>query len=147
MTREWRTGARSLRGWLENPVTVREFATSTGIADTVSYVLLLIALFRQSDDSGRSEVPVSRLLTVVTKIGVVVAGLIVGFLLIRVLIAPYLYSLTREMAAQAGRNPPPTINLIRDTIRDLLVGACYSTAPVLVYMSIRGGRDSQIEVG
>jgi hypothetical protein len=80
--REWRTGARSLRGWLENPVTVREFATSTGIAAAVSYVFFLIALFRQSDGSGRSEVPVSRLLAVVTKISVVVAGLIVAFFVI-----------------------------------------------------------------
>jgi hypothetical protein len=51
------------------------------------------------------------------------------------------------MAARVGRNPPPFLYLIRDTIRDLLLGACYFTAPFLVYMSIRRGLDSQIEDG
>lgn len=145
--REWRTGARSLRGWLENQATAREFANSTNTAAAVSYVFFLIALFRQSDGSGRSEVPVSRLLAVVTKISVVVARIIVAFLLIRVLITPYLYSLVRSSAARVGRNSPPFLYLIRDTIRDLLLGACYFTAPFLVYMSIRRCRGSQFEGG
>jgi len=145
--REWRTGARSLRGWLENPVTVREFASSTAIASTISYVFFLIALFRRTDGSGRSDVPVSKLLAGATKGSVVVAGLILAFLLIRVLITPYLYSQIREMAAGVGRKPPPFLYFIRDTIRDFLLGACYFTAPFLVYMSIRRGGDSQIEDG
>jgi len=78
---------------------VREFAASTGTAAAVLYVFFLIALFRESDGSGSSEVPASRLLAVVTKISIVVAGL----------------------------------------------GACYFTAPFLIYMSIRrGGQASQI---
>ena len=134
---EWRTGARFLRGWLENPVALQEFANSTAIAAGVSYVFLLIALFRQSSASWRSGIPASRFLTVVTKIGVVVAGLIVAILLIRVFTTPYLYSLSRQTFAQVGRNPPPFFDLLEDTIRDLLVGACYFTGPFVVHMSIR----------
>ncbi len=140
---EWRTGAQSIRGWIESSSTIREFGASTGIAAAVVYVFFLIALFRQSDDFGRSEAPASKLLAVVAKISVVVAGLILAFLLIRVLLSPYLYSQVRTMATRVGRNPPPFLYLIRDTIRDLLMGACYFTAPFLVYMSIRSGRTQQ----
>ena len=143
---EWLTGARSLRSWLGNPVTIREFANSTNVAAAVSYAFFLIALFRQSDSSGRPEVPFSRLLAVVTKSSVVVAGIIIAFLLIRVLATPYLYSQTRAIAMQVGRTPPPFFDLLRDTIRDLLLGACYFTGPFLVYMMIRRApRLSRIE--
>jgi hypothetical protein len=142
---EWRTGARSLRDWLQNPVTLSEFAASAGAAAAVTYVFFLIALFRQSDDVGREEEPPSRLLSVVTKTGMVVAGLILAFLLIRVFATPYLYSAMRQVAAQAGRKIPSLLYWYRDTIRDLLVGACYSAAPFLVYMGIRRDAASQID--
>ena len=74
-----------------------------------------------------------------------IVALIVAFLLIRVFLTPYIYSQFRQLAVQAGRNPPPFLDLIRDTIRDLPLGACYLTAPFLVYMSIRRGRDSKIK--
>jgi hypothetical protein len=135
--KDWRAGAGSIRSVLEDPVTAREFASSTNTAAVVSYVLFLIALFRQKDDSARSDVPVSKFLAVVTRITLFVAGMIVAFLLFRVFMTPYVYSQLREVAAQVGRNLPPFFYLIRDTVRDLLVGACYFTAPFLVYMSIR----------
>lgn len=136
---DWRTGARSFRDWLGNPATVREFANSTDIAAGVSYLFFLVALFRQTGYSGRPEVPVSRFLRVVTKMIVIVVAFIVAFLLIRVFLTPYTYSQLRQLALQAGRNPPPFLGLIRDAIRDLLLGACYLTAPFLVYMSTRRG--------
>ncbi len=144
---EWRTGARSFRDWLQNPVTAREFAASTGMASAVTYVFFLIALFRQSDGFGREGEPASRLLSVVTKIGMVVAGLILAFLLIRVFATPYLHSEMSQAAARAGRNVPSLLYWYRDMIRDLLLGACYSAAPFLVYMGIRRDAASQIDRG
>jgi hypothetical protein len=123
---------------------VRAFASSTNSAFLVSYVLFLIALSRQTEGPERRDAPTSTILPGVTRICVIIVGLIVAFLLIRVLLTPYIYSQIREMALQVGRNPPPFFYLVRDTVRDFLLGACYFAAPFLVYRGIRSGHNAEV---
>jgi hypothetical protein len=100
----------------------------------LAIVLLLIILQRPpADNESELDPPVSKPLRLVTTIAVYVGVLVLAFLLFRLLVAPYTYSVTRDYALQIGRTAPSLGEMLGGALRDLLYGACMFTVPYIIY--------------
>jgi hypothetical protein len=119
--------------WREDPGTVNHLATLLGEFSNVAEILILVALFRQENDDSQPDIPVSRLLRVVTKTTVITWGVWVAFNLVRFILTPYAYFLLRDLALQNGRMPLPFGRVSAETGPALLTQACLLTAPYIIY--------------
>jgi len=97
----------------------------------------VLAFFRQANSelSTDADVPVSGLLSLTTKIALVVWGLWVAFNLVRLCLTPYNYFHLRNVAFQIGRRPPQLGSMMASATRTLLQAACAFMAPYIVYNS------------
>ena len=93
-----------------------------------------------------SDVPVSRLLRVMTTVAVISWGLWVAFLVVRVIAMPFAFVQTRNYALQIGRTPPVLWDMMAEAIRTLLIQTCLFAAPYIVYKSLRGWTENPINV-
>jgi hypothetical protein len=82
-----------------------------------------------------TDLPGSRFLGRVTKVAVVVYGIIVAILVIRVLLTPHTYSYLKSIAMENGRTMPPFSSLVEEAIRTLAAQACLFVAPYIVFRS------------
>ena len=98
-----------------------------------SLTLLLVALNLHTNQEPVPDVPVSRFLDQTTKIAVIFCGLVLAFLAIRCLLAPYTYSVLRDFATSNGRTAPPFSALLTETIRDFVLQTSAFAAPFVVF--------------
>lgn len=134
-TLDWKPGAATMLDAVREPATIRELTSFLGVLSNFACVGLLVAFFRQDPKESSRGISVSSFLFLMTKIAVIIGGLIVAGCLIRFLFMPYLYIQLRDLATQNGVTPPRLANLILDAVRTLLIQACLFTAPYVVYRS------------
>lgn len=134
-TLDWRIGATGILTAARDPRTISHFSTMLGEFSNLAYILLLIALFRHTSDESYQGVPVSRLLSFVTKVAVIAWGLWLAFILLTLVVTPYSYFQLRNYALQIGRTPPQLGGMVARNIRSLLDQACLFVAPYTVYKS------------
>jgi len=111
----------------------------------VAYVFLLIAIFRQQSDHSETGAPISRLLSLVTKVTVIALGLEVSALLLGLLLTPYTFYKLRNSALQLGPIIPSFGELFIGQLRDPLQQSCLFAAPYIVYRSERAGTESPVD--
>jgi hypothetical protein len=133
---DWSSGGASAVAALGDLGKIRRVSTLLdGLAD-ISVILVLVAIFRQApSEESSTDVPVSRLLSVVTKVAIVMWGIWVAFSFLRVAITPYTYSQLRNFDLQ-GRTLPSLAQMMADAIRTFLGQACLFTTPYIVHKCI-----------
>ena len=131
----WKTDSAGIAAVLRNPQTSTNVSIVLIAISDVAYVLLLLAFVRQKDDGSAvdSEIPVSRLLRVITKPAPIAYGLWVAFNLIRLVVTPFFYFQLRDAALRIGRRPPQLGAMMLDIIRTLVSQACLFIGPYLIY--------------
>jgi hypothetical protein len=98
----------------------------------IAYISLLVAFFYRSGDDSGPDVPLSKLLRLVTKVTVITWGVWLAINGIRVVYAPFGYFRLREYALQAG-NPLQFRRWMGEVTFQLLTQACLFAAPYVVY--------------
>lgn len=136
-TADWRTGGSSVLTVVGDPRTIHLIPTVLQIFGDVAYILLLLALSRQTTDDSSVDVPASSLLRIVTKVAFIAWGLVLIINVGRILLTPYNYFIVRDQAYQVGVTPPTLVDMMVDAIRTLLSQACLFAAPYIVYQSRR----------
>ncbi len=121
-------------GWGGDSETASTLIRLVGEASNVSYLLLLIAIYRAP--AGESS-PSSGLLEVVSRIAVVTAGLWLVYNLVSTAAAPYIFWEHREEIQRTGRDPEIIRHMLSGPLRNLLTAACIFAAPYIVCMSQR----------
>jgi hypothetical protein len=131
---DWkRVGSASIVAIARDPRMIDQIAILLGECSNLAYILLLLAFFRQADGSFTpTDVPVSRLLSFVTKAALTLWGIWVAFNLVRVVVAPFAYAVA---VSKAGRTPLPLSGMMLEVIQMLLTQACLFIAPYVVYNS------------
>jgi hypothetical protein len=141
---DWRIGASSVLAFLGDPRTIGLFSTLIGELSDIAGILVLTVIVRSADEPLEADVPVSRLLRVMTKMAVISWGLWVAFLVVRVIAMPFAFVQTRTYALQIGRTPPLLWEMMAEAIRTLLIQTCLFAAPYVVYKSLRERAESAI---
>lgn len=103
----------------------------------LTYVLLLITLFRHTIQEPPPEVPVSRLLRGVTKAASLAWGVWSGFLFAALAGSPFAYMQLENLARQANLRTPGIGEMMMRQTRLCLSQACLFVAPYIVYRSLR----------
>jgi hypothetical protein len=132
---DWSIGATSILVAMRDPTTTNQVSTMLSALSDLGMIALLVAFFRQSHDDSLPNVAFSRLLSVVTKVAVIVWGLWVAFQVVRFALTPYLYVQLRDYALKIGRRPPQLSALMAETTRSLLSQACLFVGPYIVFES------------
>jgi hypothetical protein len=135
-TFDWSTGATSVLAFARDPRTIGAVSTLLAELSNIACILMLIAIFRWADEP-LYNVPISRMLRVMTKVAVISWGLVVAFLVLRVIAMPYVFFQLRAYAFQIGRTPPRLWVMMAEAIRTLLIQACLFATPYIVYRSQR----------
>ncbi len=91
---------------------------------SLACILLLITLFRQATNSPYKDVPISRLLSVMTSVAVIAGGIWITFNVVA-------FAVTLRIAASPGQES----DIRTGAIRTLLEQACLFTAPYIVFKS------------
>jgi hypothetical protein len=125
-------GATSALVGARDPRTISDASVLLSEFSNLACILLLIAFFGQASERTQTEGHVSRLLSFVTKLAVIVGALVVAFALVHLVLTPYSYFQFRN-ALQIGRRPPPLAAMLAQAIRTLLTQVCLYTAPYVVY--------------
>ena len=118
---DWSIGANSVLAFVRDPRTIGQLSTLLGELSNIAGILMLIVIFRGADEPLEADVPVSRLLRVVTKVAVISWGLWVAFLVVRVIAMPFAFVQIRNYALQIGRTPPQLGEMMAEAIRTLLI--------------------------
>ena len=143
---DWKSGATSVVAAARNPQTIGEASALLSEVENFAYILLLLVFWRQTDDeSSDVEVPVSRLLSFVTKVALIAYGLWVAFNLTRIAVTPYFYFQLRNAALGTGRQPRPFELVMANTLRMFLEQACLFMAPYIVFNGWRRPNESAVE--
>lgn len=132
---DWkRVGSASIVAIARDPRMIDQIAILLGECSNLAYILLLLAFFRQADKEPftPTDVPVSRLLSFVTKAALTLWGIWVAFNLVRVVVAPFAYAVA---VSKTGRTPLPLSGMMLEVIQMLLTQACLFIAPYVVYNS------------
>jgi hypothetical protein len=129
---DWTIGAASVRAAQEDPRTVGQLSNFFGELSDLAVILVLIALHRHLEEESNTEVPLWEPLRVVTKTAVSIGALVLAFCVLRLVVTPYGYYVTREYALKIGRTPPPLSQMLTESIRALLTAACVFTAPYII---------------
>lgn len=79
-----------------------------------------------------------------TKVAVIAWGLVVAFLVVRLVAMPFVVLHLRSYALQIGRTLPSLWDMMAPEIRTVLVKACLFAAPYIVYRSQREGAEVPI---
>jgi hypothetical protein len=95
-------------------------------------IMLLIALSRDPIDKPSEEVPVGRLLRVASELSAKMAGLVLIFAVLGLLVAPYSYSLSRRSVYEPGLT-----DVLIPQIRAVLLQLCGFVIPLIVYRASR----------
>jgi hypothetical protein len=134
---DWRTGGASVVALARDPNTINFASELAGVLATFAYIGLLIAFFRHPRDpsSPLGDAPASRPLYFLTKTALIIMGIWVVFNVLRVAIAPLIYSSLFETAANEGRRASPLRQMFLDGTRNWLEQACLWVAPYVVYNS------------
>ena len=103
----------------------------------IAYIALLVALSRQPEGGAftGADVPVSKLLRIITKIALIVWAIWILVNLVRLVLTPYQYFEARNYMYRAGQEPPPLWPIMLAAIRTLLEQAALFIAPYVVYNS------------
>ena len=134
---DWRIGAASVLVFVRDPRTIGQLSTLLGEASNIACILLLIAIFRRENEPLEADVPVFKLLRVMTRAAVISWGLVVAVLVVRVFAMPFVFVQLRTYAFQIGITPPLLWDMMADAIRTLLIQTCLFAAPYIVYKSLR----------
>jgi hypothetical protein len=143
---DWRIAPASVFAFLRDPKTIGQFSTLLGELSNIAYILVLIAIFRQTSDPLETDVPVSKPLRAVTQVAVISWGLWVAFLIVRVIAMPYVFVQTRTYALQIGRTPPLLWEMAAEAIRTPLIQTCLFAVPYIVYKSLRERAQNAVNV-
>ncbi len=111
-----------------------------GWLSNCTYIVLLLAFFRQKDNNTETPVPVSKLLRVTATMAAVALGLGMAFNVLRIVLSPYIYSQARTYSQQTGRALPPFRALLQPMLKDLLTNFCLFIAPFVIWNAIRDTR-------
>lgn len=111
-----------------------------GWLSNCTYILLLLAFFRQKDIDTETPAPVSKLLRVTATMAAIALGLGVAFNVLRIVVSPYIYSQAWTFSQQAGRALPPFRALLQPMLRDLLTNFCLFVSPFVIWNAIRDAR-------
>ena len=108
-----------------------------GELSALAYIALLVALSRQPEGGAftESDVPVSRLLRLITKFALIVWSIWILVNLVRLVLTPYQYFQARNYMYRAGQEPPPLWPIMLAATRTLLEQAALFVAPYVVYNS------------
>ena len=134
---DWRMGAASVLVFVRDPRTIGQLSKLLGEASNIACILMLIAIFRCANEPLEADIPVSKLLRDMTKVAVISWGLVVAFLVLRVIAMPYVFFQLRTYAFQIGRTPPQLWVMMAEAVRTLLIQACLFAGPYIVYRSQR----------
>ncbi len=117
--------AVGLPGRIESP---NRLPTLLDLFADVAYILLLVTLYRRTDDESSPGISIFRPLRIAATVVVIVEGLWVAYNGVQLVLA------FRTYALQAG---PGQAAVLTDSIRTLLNQACLFTAPFIVCRSLR----------
>ncbi len=131
------TGGAAILSSVRHPGTIGQLSVVLPMFSDVTYVLLLIAIFRQQSDHLEPNAPISRLLSLATKVTLIALGLVVSALLLGLLLTPYTFYKLRNDAFQLGPIIPSFGELFIGQLRELLQQSCLFAAPYIVYRSQR----------
>ena len=143
---DWSVGARNILTLVRDPRTIGQLSTLLGELANIALVLILVAVFRWGGEPRETDVPVSKLLRVMTKVAVISWGLVVAFCVIRLISMPFLFIQFRDAALKIGRKPPLLGNLMAEATRTLLSQACLLAVPYIVYRSQQDRVETLIDV-
>lgn len=131
----WQGGATGVLVALGTPIAISNVSVVLTEFSNAASLLLLIALYRQTNNGSLAEVSPSRLLRFVTKITVIWWALWLALLVLGVVLTPYLYFHHFQTSASLGfgRTPPPLAAIMARAIRKLLAQFCLFAAPYIVY--------------
>jgi len=132
---DWSIGGASVLGFVRDPRTIGQLSTLLGEASNIACILMLIAIFRCGNEPLEVDVPVSKLLRVMTKVAVITWRVVLVIILVRLAALPYVLFQLRNYALQVGRTPPTFGDIL--AIRESLLQACLFAAPYIVYKSLR----------
>jgi hypothetical protein len=132
---DWSVGASNILTFARDPRTIAQLSTLLGELSNIAYILMLIAVFRWAGDPGEADVPISRLLRVMTKVVVISWGVVVTFCLIRLIGMPFIFIQLRDVALKMGRKPPLLGNMMAEATRTLMSQACLLAVPYIIYRS------------
>ncbi len=142
---DWSIGPASVFAFVRDPRTIGLVSTLLGELSNIAYILVLIAIFRQTNDPLETGVPISKPLRAVTRVAIISWGLWVAFLVVRVIAMPFVFIQLRTYAFQIGRTPPLLWDMMADAIRTLLIQACLFAAPYIVYRCLREQAERPVE--
>jgi hypothetical protein len=132
----------SLWHMMWNPFTVASMTNAVNLLLMGLSIALLIALSRNLVDKPSEEIPVGRLLRVASEVNAKMAGLVLIFVLLGLLVVPYSYSLALRSIYETGRTLPPVSDLLLAQIRTVLLQFCGFVMPLIVYRASRGEEQS-----
>lgn len=119
---------------MRDPRRIVQFSTLLGEASNIACILMLIAIFRCANEPLEADVPVSKLLRVMTKVAVITWRIVLVIILVRLAALPYVFFQLRNYALQVGRTPPTFGDIL--AIRESLQWPCLFAAPYIVYRSL-----------
>ena len=132
---DWSIGGSSVLAIVRDRRTINQLSTLLGQISNIATILLLIGIFCHAGEALESDVPVYRLLRVMTKIAFFTWRIVLAVTLLRFAALPFVYIQLRNYALQLGRTPPPFRDIL--AIRESLLQVCLFAAPYIVYKSLR----------
>lgn len=130
--------ACQLAVWIKAPSI--PISTLLGALATVANSLPLAAFARDPGDESSKEPldetpTVSTLLYVVTKVTVIVWGVVMAVAFLGLILAPLIHAQIQHTAFAAGMEAPPLAALVNDAAQAFLSQACLWVPPFIVYRS------------
>ncbi len=126
----WRTGSQGSEETLAMAVRL------VGEASNFCYLLLLAAIYRAGQDEGSAGVDASGLLEVVSRVAVMLNGLLVVYSLLAAGAMPYFYWTNRVQIQRSGQDPEVIGNMLAGPLTKVVITACIFAAPYIVAISL-----------
>ena len=119
--------------FVRDPKPMEQVSLALQMLAEITYVFLLIAIFRQRSDRSETNAPVSRQLSLVTKVTVITLGFVMSVLLLGLLLTPYTFYKLRNYPFPLVGMIPTFGELFIGQLKALLQEACLFAAPYIVY--------------
>lgn len=129
----WMIGASSLWIAARDPGTRTVVSLILAQLSNIAVVLLLVAFFSHRTEEGNTVI--SARLQVMTKVTVIVWGIVVGLMFIATALSPFAYIRIGNEIQRAGATPPPVWRGVANQLRTVLDQACLFVAPYILYKS------------
>jgi hypothetical protein len=132
---DWSIGGSSVFAIVRDPRTIGQLSTLLNQISNIAAILTLVAIFRSANEPLEFDVPVYKLLRVVTKMAFVTWRVVFVVILVRLAALPFVYFQLRNYALQLGRTPPPFRDI--SAVPESLLWACLFAVPYIVHKSLR----------